>query len=276
MSPNGENARTMETPIDEQANGGMADAKDGVAAVYEDEGVADSYLAKRMTFSWQKLLHRRQVEILNRVIAAHRPDSVLELAPGPARLSTDVSGVSHGVMVENSDAMIRIALRRLRQRGLDDIWSVKAGSAFDLDHLLSGDQFALAYTFRFIRHFRQDERSQLYRELDARLAPGGMLVFDVVSKHVRDALDARAKEAPSGELNVYDATYTPELFRAEMDRNGFSVVELVPVLTHFGLQSWLSYKGDDVAPGLVGAIVSVLERIPFGTPLEWVAVCRKH
>lgn len=255
---------------------GEADDKDSVAAVYEDQGVADAYLERRMAFSWQKLLHRKQVSVLDRVIAVHRPASVLELAPGPARLSTDVRGVRRGVMVENSDAMIRIARQRLRQQGLDDVWSVKAGSAFDLGRLLPDEQFDLAYTFRFIRHFRQDERSQLYRGLRDRLAPNGVLVFDVVSKSVRDRLDARTTGTPSGELSVYDATYAPESFRAEMDGHGFMVVELVPVLTHFDMQSWLSYKGDDIAPAAVGAIVGALEHLPFGSPLEWVAVCRRR
>jgi len=258
-----------------RAKGEAADDPGSVAAVYEDDGVADTYLAKRTTFSWQKLLHRRQVEVLNRVIAARRPASVLELAPGPARLSTDVTGIRRGVMVENSEAMIRIARQRLRQRGLDAVWSVKAGSAFDLGQLLHGEQFELAFTFRFIRHFRENERARLYREIHERLATEGVLVFDVVGRRVRDALDARATALPRGELSVYDATYAPEQIRAEMHRNGFSIVELVPVLTHFHLQSWLSYKGDDVAPSIVGAVIRGLERLPSRSPLEWVAVCRK-
>jgi len=254
---------------------GMADDKHSVAAVYEDEKVADAYLAKRMQFTWQRLLHRKQVACLNRAIAARRPSSVLELAPGPARLSTEVSGFGRGVMVENSEEMIRIARQRLKQKGLDATWSVIGGSAFELEALLPEQAFDLAYTFRFIRHFREPERAQLYRGIHDRLSNGGVLVFDVVNKKVRDALDARMTETPKGELSVYDATYTPESFRAEIGQYGFDVVGLQPVLVHFGMQSWLSYKGDDVAPAVVDALVRALELIPSGAPLEWVAVCTK-
>jgi hypothetical protein len=76
-------------------------------------------------------------------------------------------------------------------------------------------------------------------------------------------------------LSVYDATYTPESFRAEMLQHGFEVEGLHPVLNHFGVQSWLSYKGDDVAPAVVDALVRGLELVPSSEPLEWVAVCKK-
>ena len=252
-----------------------ADDRSSVAALYEDKQTANAYLEKRMQFSWQRLLHRRQVEILSSTIADRRPASVLELAPGPARVSVDVSGVSRGVMVENSEEMIRIARKRLQQRGLDAVWSVLGGSAFDLESVLGDQKFDLAYAFRFIRHFREAERAQLYRAIRERLGGDGVLVFDVVNRSVRDALNDRKPDAARDELNVFDATYASDTFRSEMQQHGFRVVGFHPVIAHFRVQAWLCHKGDDLLPGIVAMLVKILEVVPSNAPLEWVAICAK-
>ena len=253
----------------------VSDGRAGVAAIYEAQSVADSYLEKRMRFGWQRLLHRRQVALLNRAIFESAAATVLELAPGPARVSVDVCGVTRGVMVENSEAMIGVARRRLKERGLDDAWSVVSGSAFELGTAIGSQRFDLVYTFRFIRHFGEADRGLLYRGIRECLNERGWLVFDVVNKPVREALDRNRTVAPKEELDVFDVSYTAQSFQAEMSAHGFSVVGLHPVLTRFGLQSWLSYKGDDISPALVDLMVAALERIPGRMPLEWVAVCQK-
>jgi hypothetical protein len=60
-----------------------------------------------------------------------------------------------------------------------------------------------------------------------------------------------------------------------MERNGFEVLTLEPVLRHFWLQSVISYKFDDFASRMSFKVVEGLEKIPSRNPLEWVAVCRK-
>ncbi len=257
-------------------NNRIADEKTSVAALYEDSSVASSYLEKRMQFSWQRLLHTRQVEIVNEVVHRHAPDSVLELAPGPARISAELDGIKNGVMIENSEEMLKIARERLRLKGKDKSWEVIGGSAFDLDELLGERQFGMAYTFRFLRHFRDVERQQLYQAISRHVKKDGLLVFDVVNKTIRDALDAGLKETPKGELAVYDVTYTIETFNEEMAKNGYAVEAMYPVMRQFGVQSWLSYKADDIVRPVVRALVNALEKVPSTEPLEWVAVCRKQ
>jgi hypothetical protein len=63
----------------------LADEQRSVAAIYESGAIAGSYLDKRMLFSWQRLLHQRQVAILNGALAQFAPANLLEVAPGPAR-----------------------------------------------------------------------------------------------------------------------------------------------------------------------------------------------
>lgn len=254
----------------------IADEKHGVASIYEQGSIARSYLDKRLQFSWQRLLHRKQVAVMNSVLARHRPEKVLEVAPGPARLSAELLGIKQGVMVENSAEMVAIARQRLQERSLSALWDVRKGDAFALSQSLPPASVNLAYTFRFLRHFRDAERTQLYAQLSSCLEPGGLLVFDVVGAAVLQRTQERNPVRADGEIAIYDVAYSKKEFEREMQANGFTVIEMVPVLRHFHLQSLISYKGDDVAPRLVDAMVRLLEAVPSREPLEWVAVCRKN
>ncbi len=246
-----------------------ADDPGSVAAVYEDGGIAASYLQERMRFSWQRLLHRSQVRALNQAIAVHRPATVLEVAPGPARLSVELHGITRGVIVENSAEMIGIARNRLAQAKLGDVWTVLRGDAFDLQQLVPSERFELAYTFRFIRHFRDDDRTRLYEQLRQKLAPSGLLMLDVVNEtHAR-------QRKPSG-IAIHDACYSASGFVQEMKSNGFEVLSLTPILRHFRIHAFLSYKLDDIWPSVIEPLIGHLERIPSSDPLEWIALCRKR
>lgn len=254
----------------------VADEKKSVAALYEDASVAESYLQKRMKFAWQRLLHKRQIREMNRIIGNCRPDKVLEIAPGPARLAVELQGIERGVMVENSEEMIAIARSRLASVGLQKTWDVVGGDAFALQKILPEASFGLAFTFRFLRHFRDAEREQLYASVRSRLAQHGLLVFDVVNSTMLQRIEQANPTKPSDELAVYDVSYTAEQFEQEMQRNGFTVEEMIPVIRHFPLQSMLSYKLDDVVPSISRAAVRWAEAIPSKSPLEWIAVCRKR
>jgi hypothetical protein len=228
-----------------------------------------------LKFSWQQLQHELQVTAINRAIDAHRPARVLELAPGPARLSVRLHGIRSGVMVENSEEMIEIARCRLALYGLEAAWTVIRGDAFELDRLLPTEIFDFAYTFRFIRHFREPDRMRLYELLRDRLSARGLLMFDVVNATTRNAIEARIKTRSLDEIAIYDVSYTAEEFADEIRKNGFRVVSMEPVIARFALQSWLSYKLDDVIPRFASGAVRLLEKIPAQQPLEWVALCQK-
>jgi SAM-dependent methyltransferase len=270
-----------------------------VKALYQDTKVAEDYIQDRFTWSWSRLLHDRQVRILNETIRKHGIRRALELAPGPARLSTQVEGLERGLAVEASAEMLEVARRRVKEKGLEKVWELREGNAFDLSSV--EETFGLVYTFRFVRHFAVEERERLYREILARLEPSGLLVFDVVNRPVTERLrakkdgrarqsrgedarreepgDERAENAGAGEyqsLPVYDALYTEDELRAEMDAAGFDVVSLRPILRHFELQAWISYRGDARLRALSNLVVRLLEAVPGGAPLEWVAVVRKR
>ena len=212
-----------------------AQDKQSVASLYQAGEVADTYIRKRFSHAWSRLLHRHQVAEVNRVIRVYRPERVLEIAPGPARITTELQGVRRGVMLEYSEAMLALAQRRLAMAGLTDVWELRHGDAFELDRLPCQCDFV--YTFRFLRHFQPSDRVRLYRGMAACLPRQGLCMFDVVNQTVRQQLDAKQPPGSPGDLDVYDATYSPETFRQEMQAHGFEVLRLVPIVTHFALQS---------------------------------------
>ena len=68
----------------------MISGVDGIRAAYQDAGVARRYVEERFRTPLGALLHDRQSQVLRSVIAAHAAPDVLEIAPGPARLTTSV------------------------------------------------------------------------------------------------------------------------------------------------------------------------------------------
>ena len=199
-----------------------------VAVLYQDTEVAEKYVEQRFSRSWTRLLHDKQVEQVNQAIATHQPELVMEVAPGPARLTTEVRGVTNGVLVEYSHEMLAEAKQRLEQAGVGSIWDVRHGNAFELKE--QNVQCDFLYTFRFIRHFHEEDRNRIYQNIRTCLKPGGLLMFDVVNRTVREKRDAQNRDKAKQELEVYDVTYTPEEFRAEMKSHGFDVISFMPVM----------------------------------------------
>lgn len=244
-----------------------------VARLYQDAQVAESYCQRRFAHSWSSLLHRKQVTEVNRALAKFQPVNTVELAPGPARLTAGLKGVRNGIMVEYSHEMLAVAQKRLSEAGLAATWDLRHGNAFDLQAM--DIQCDLLFTFRFIRHFNENDRIRLYKQIHGCLRPGGYLIMDVVNRIVRERVEEHRREKSEGELPVYDMTYTPSEFDDEMKAHGFAVRRLTPVIQHFGLQSWISFTFDHRIGPLAHAIVALLEKIPSWEPLEWVAVCQK-
>lgn len=247
--------------------------EENVAALYQDDQVADSYCERRFAHTWSRLLHQKQVAAVNQIIQRFQPEHMVELAPGPARLTTEIKGVRSGIMVEYSKEMLALAQKRLGEAGLTDIWDLRHGNAFELQAMNIHCDFL--FTFRFIRHFNESDRSRLYRQIHGCLNAGGHFMVDVVNRPVRERIDAKRPERPEGELPVYDMSYTQKEFESEMHQHGFLVNQFIPVVKYFDIQSWSSFTFDHRSPLLAKGIVSFFELIPSAMPLEWVTVCQK-
>ncbi len=252
---------------------GMAGEEQAVRRLYQDDEVANKYIAERLKFSWWRHLHKCQVNAVNQVVADGAVSDVLEVAPGPARVTAEVTGVRRGTMVEASPQMIAVAERRMAAAGLDKVWEVREGNAFDLSGL--NCEYDFAYTFRFIRHFKEPERRRFYQEIHSRLRPGGLFLFDVVNERVRMQLE-RASGGRNQGLKVYDMTYqSAGQISTELEGCGFETVSITNVLNHFRFQSWLSHKLDDVTIDGIETAIRLLDKIHSDHPLEWIGLFRK-
>ena len=250
----------------------LASDEKAVSALYQNSAVADKYIQARFVLAWQQLLHKTQVQFLRQFIRLFKSDSILEIAPGPARLSTELINIRNATMLEYSQEMIDVARVRLQERELLNRWTIVHGNAFEPKDCPG--PFDFIYTFRFIRHFDEDDRKRLYAAIHARLKPGGILMFDVVNSiyNLQGRLSSAAKYSDA--LAVFDVGYNVKEFHAEMNTAGFEVLSMCPVVRHYRLQSLISSKLYDLAPEFSRRIVQIIEALPSRSPLEWIAVCR--
>lgn len=255
---------------------GLAQSENSVSRLYQNSHEAKAYIENRFTCSWQKLLHESQVKRVDAILQQKMLSEVLEIAPGPARLATDLKYVHKGYMVEFSREMIDVAKQRLLASDQKDKWSIIYGNAFDLcDIKILPETFEFIYTFRFIRHFKSQDRIRLYRLLRKKLCRNGMVMFDVVNRVIRQKIDGRAGPPSGNALPVYDVTYTKNEFEKEMQENGFEVISMFPVLRHFPIQYWISIKLFDIIPLFHEKMIHGLEHFPYSNPLEWIALSQK-
>ena len=105
------------------------------------------------------------------------------------------------------------------------------------------------------------------------LNPGGLFIMDALN-----ARKARWIKLAGGKkrLITFDELYFKKEFIAELDANGFRVVEMVPVVNHFFTQFALSRIFYILGLRSFGfKVVSFLERFGGNNPWEWVVVCQK-
>jgi ubiquinone/menaquinone biosynthesis C-methylase UbiE len=243
---------------------GASDVRDA----YRDETVARDYIDERFREPLGALLHCRQVHLLQDVLRQRRPQRVLELAPGPARVTRDLSPDlgPMAVLVDASAQMLAEARARLRHV---PTCRFIQGDAFQLP-VTPG--FDLVYTLRLIRHFELADRERIYRELSRILTRGGLLMFDAVNEAVAGPL---RKGAAPGAYRHYDALLRPEELRQELDRCGFDVLALRGVQHRF---TWLYQMQTLVGPRsrtLARWGMELFDRTG-GEPLEWLVICQRR
>src|ERR1700731_44576 len=91
----------------------MLKQPDEIRGAYSETRTAEEYVDRRFASAWGSVMHHAQVNVVNAVIRTHQVQRVLEIAPGPARLSRDVFGFSRGYLCEFNESMVEVARRRL-------------------------------------------------------------------------------------------------------------------------------------------------------------------
>lgn len=235
-----------------------------IKSYYASRTLAAGYVQNRFVSELHRLLHDRQVAAVQRLIDRHRPAWILEVAPGPGRVTRCLRPTGRRVCVEFNQAMIEQGLAACSPSDSDWV----RGNGFQLPF---GAAFDLAYTFRFVRHFHRADRNRLYAELRRVLRPGGWLVFDAVNER----LSRPEREAHPEEYPVYDKLYRPDELRDELRQAGFVDIDLQPVQKSMRLQSKSQVLVGPRANWLNRLIIRGLERLPKRDGLEWIVTCRR-
>jgi ubiquinone/menaquinone biosynthesis C-methylase UbiE len=225
--------------------------------------MATRYVQNRFVSEVHRLLHDRQVETVQRLIDGRQPTRILEIAPGPGRITRAVRTDGRLVCLEFNEGMIQQGRPQC-----DPQTQWVRGNGFQLPF----DQaFELVYSFRFVRHFHRADRDRLYGEIHRVLQPGGLFVMDAVNERISRPL----REAHPEEYPVYDKLYRREELAGELAAAGFVVQGLEPVQKFAGLQS-LSQNLIGPRINLVNRwFVRLLERFPRRDGLEWIVICRR-
>jgi ubiquinone/menaquinone biosynthesis C-methylase UbiE len=248
----------------------MIHGQEAIRDAYRDENVARDYVDRRFREPLGAMLHALQLARLREVIGALQPTRVLEIAPGPARLTLDLAAdlPQGGTLVDASREMLTQARARLVAVRRSS-WRLVQGDAFQLPFR---GAFDLVYTFRLIRHFDDADRARLYSGIARLLRPGGVLVFDAVNAELARTLREHAGAA----CHHYDALLTPGRIVAELETAGFTRIQLVDVQRHYPVLYQLQVLVAPRSRWLARTAMAVVARIPGGRPLEWIVTCERR
>ena len=236
---------------------------------YEDNTVAHEYITERFAKPLGQVQHHTQVETINNIISFYQIDRILEVACGPARLTSYIKGFKEGVAVDTSDQMLNIARKRVSN---PEKWQFINADAF---YMMLNERFQLIYVFRFIRHFRLPERIKLYNKFHELLEDSGILIFDVIN-YEKFALIRKIEN--KGQKLIYDKIYQNNTsLEEELFNAGFKILRFKGLIYHFYIQAAISRISNRLKIDELGLkVISCLERFPFGRPLESIVICRKR
>ena len=240
------------------------DQPQDLQAYYRDPQVVGSYLDRRTAQPFNGFLHASQVAFINSALRERHPNRVLEIAPGPARLTADIDPVPL-VAIDASAEMLALARRRLRARYRP--CSLLQGDAFRLP--FPSRSFDFVFTLKLIRHFQIEDRMRLYAEIQRVLGPGGALVMDGQNRAV--SLPHRQAKGVD-RYRIYDVLYdAPELVH-ELESAGFTVCRMGGIARHFGMQRQLN-RLHRVGMGRVARrLIRLAEQLPGGNPSTWMVL----
>jgi ubiquinone/menaquinone biosynthesis C-methylase UbiE len=241
------------------------DQPEDLRAYYRKHEVVAQYLRRRTGQPLNGYLHAAQVRFLNDVIRERAPRRVLEIAPGPARLTAELDFTGSGVAIDTSPAMLAAARDRVRERGRE--WAFMRADAFALP--FPNGRLDLVYTLKFIRHFGLDDRKRLYNEIRRVLAPGGAFVLDAQNRAV--SLPHRQRKGLQ-HYPIYDVLYDVAELRAEIEASGFGVCRVEGVLCRFPLQARINRLRRVGLGQAARVLIALLDHVPGRNPSTWMVL----
>jgi ubiquinone/menaquinone biosynthesis C-methylase UbiE len=241
---------------------------EGIKRFYDDPTVVDQYLERRTAQPLGSVLHERQVAFLQRTIEKCSIRRVLDLAPGPARLSADLKAPPLAIAMDFSSNMLKEARRRITAKKKS--WHLVQGDGYELP--FTSENFDLVYSLRFVRRFERAKRDLLYAEIKRVLKPGGFFVMDAQNRAV--ALPHRVSRGLE-KYPVYDELFLRDELIRELEDNRFIVVQLTGIMRRFALQSRLNRLRRFGLSRPTRFLISMLESAADENPSTWMVLCQK-
>lgn len=239
--------------------------RDELQAYYQKGQVVREYLRRRTAQPLNGCLHRSQVRFLNTVLRHRAPAHVLEIAPGPGRLTAEVEMNGTGVVVDTSPGMLATASARLREKRTR--WHFVRADSFRLP--FPDGAFDFVYTLKFVRHFALPDRQQLYGEIRRVLRPDGVFVLDAQNRAV--SLLHRQRKGLA-HYPIYDVLYDRQELVDELQRAGFRVVSMRGLIKHFAWQVRLNRLRRLGLDGVARVLIAALDRFPTTQPSTWMVL----
>lgn len=243
-------------PLDQSAD---------LQAYYRDPEIARTYLTRRTAQPFNGFLHGAQVACLNAALRERQPGRLLEIAPGPARLTAELEAGPQLVVLDASAAMLSLARERLRAR--QRACTFLQGDAFRLP--FADGRFDFVFTLKLIRHFQLADRMRLYAEIRRVLGRGGAFALDAQNRAV--SLPHRLKRGVE-RYRIYDVLYDlPELI-AELEDAGFRIRRVDGIARHFRLQRTMNRLRHVGLATAARRAIGLVERLPGGSPSTWMVL----
>ena len=235
---------------------------------YNEEIRVTKYIDTRFYRPLGKYQHEVQVRYVNTIIRKYNIKNILEIACGPARITKEIHSFVKGYAIDYSDKMLDYAKSRVNNKH----WIFLKKDAFALD---LNPEFELVYTFRFLRHFKRQERGKLYFNIRKVLKNSGLLIFDAIC--IKKPEIIQQLESKGEKDRLYDKIYkNKNELMDELSQNGFILVETIDYIKLFYIQAIISRLSYVLHHEKLGYnIIKKLDKLPFGKPLEWIVLCQK-
>jgi SAM-dependent methyltransferase len=242
--------------------------KKKIKEYYEDKEIVGDYVDSRFTTAIGMMEHQAQVDFVSKAIKKYRCKKALELAPGPARITSHIK-IKEGIAMDYSGGMVKLAKKRL-PKSLKNNWKIIQGDAFNIKYK---NKFDIVFTFRFIFHFKRKERDKLYGQVKQSLKKDGLFIFEAIN--IKAAKSIR-KLVGKDKYVVYDKLYTKKELISELKDNGFKILAIEPNTKHFYLEILVSKLTSMIKLNRLGlSIIRFIEKLPAKNPYGWTVLCQK-